>query len=148
MADAAYNIARLGLLDGTLDLTNDTIVVMLVDTATYTFDEGDNYVDDGTANDPASAELTGANYVRKTLAAKAFTEPDATKARFDDTGTITWTALGPCTPGTADAAILFKDAGSDGESILIGYFDTGFPIITNGSDVVFDWNASGIFELS
>jgi len=148
MADAFYNIARKALFEGTLDLDNDTLMVMLIDTATYTFDAGDDYVDDGTANDPASAELTGGGYARQTLAGKTVTEPDSTKARFDATTDTTFASLGPCTPGTADAAILFKDSGSDGENMLIAYFDTEFPIVTNGSDVVIEWNASGLFELS
>ena len=147
MADAFYNIAREALFNGTLDLDNDTLKVMLIDTATYTFDEGDDYVDDGTASDPASAELTGGDYARRPLEGGTVNEPDSTKARFDATDT-TFASLGPCTPGTADAAIVFKDSGSDGESMLIAYFDTGFPIVTNGSDVVIEWNASGLFELS
>jgi len=154
MASLVYNEAKRKLLDGTLDLTTDTIIVMLV-TASYVANVDHDFVDEAGANDPIDHELTGTGYTaghgnsgRKTLAAKAFSTDDANdRGEFDDTADITWTAI---TAGTAAAAIIHRvGTADDTTALLIAYIDTGgFPVVTNGGDFTIQWNAEGILQLA
>jgi len=153
MANLVYNRAKKEILDGTIDLVNDTIKVMLV-TSSYVADDAHDFVDEAGANDPIDHELTGTGYAagfagagRKTLSAKAFAEDDANnRGEFDDTADITWTAIDA---GTAAAAIVYKHITSDAASVLIAYIDQGgFPVVTNGGDLTIQWNAEGILQLT
>lgn len=154
MADLTYNLARRKLLDGTLDLTSDTIKVMLV-TSSYVADKDNDFVDEGGANDPVDHELSGTGYVagyggagRKTLSNKAFETDDTNdRGEFDDTVDVTWSSINA---GTAAAAIIFRaGTADDTDALLIAYIDSGgFPIVTNGGDLTISWNAEGILQLS
>lgn len=153
MASIVYNRAKKELLDGTIDLVNDTIKVMLV-TSSYVADPDHDFVDMGGANDPIDHELSGTGYQagfagtgRKTLANKSFVESDATnKGYFDNTVDPTWPAINA---GVAAAFIVYKHLTNDAASVLIAYVDTGgFPITTNGGDLTIQFNAAGIIELA
>jgi len=153
VANAWYNRGKKQDLSGEIDLTNDTIKVMLVGTG-YTFNADHATVDDGSANDPQSHELSGTGYAggysgsgRKTLASKAFAQDDANDRGEFDAADLTWAGINA---GTAKAAIVFKNgAADDTTSQLIAYIDTGgFPIATNGGDLTIQWNAEGILHLS
>jgi len=147
-----YNRAKKEILDGTIDLVNDTIKIMLV-TSSYVADDAHDFVDGAGADDPIDHELSGTGYTagfagsgRKTLAAKVFSEDDTNnRGEFDDTADITWTAIDA---GTSAAAIAYKHNTSDADSVLIAYIDTGgFPIVTNGGALTIQWNAEGILQL-
>lgn len=147
-----YNTAKRSYLDGTLDLTSDTINVMLV-TSAYSEDADDVFVDDGGANDPIDEELSGTGYVaghgnagRLTFGAKAFSTDLANdRGEFDNTVDATWTGIDA---GTAEGVIVFREGTSDDtDALLIAYIDTGgFPAVTNGGDLTIQWNAEGILH--
>ena len=147
-----YNRFKKEILDGTIDLVNDVIKVMLV-TASYVANENDDFVEEG-ADDANEHELTGNGYVagfagsgRKTLSSKVFTEDDANnRGEFDDTADITWTGI---SAGIAAAAIVYHHLTNDAASVLIAYIDTGgFPVTTNSGDLTLQWNAEGILQLT
>ena len=147
-----YNRAKKELLDGTLDLVNDTIKAMLV-TSSYVADADDDFVDEAGANDPIDHELSGTGYVaghgnsgRKTIASKAFSEDDPNDRGEFDAADLVWTAINA---GIADAVILLKEGSSDDtDALLIAYIDSGgFPVTTNGGDFTVQWNAEGILQL-
>jgi hypothetical protein len=151
-----YNLAAKELADGSLDFVAQTIKVMLVD-STYVANRDHDYVDEAGANDPIDAELSGTGYTagwgnsgRKTLviAGGQITEDDANdRAEIDSTTNPTWTGINA---GTAAAAILIREGGSDDtDSLLICYIDSGgFPVVTGGGDLTINWNAEGIIQLS
>lgn len=148
MANAFYNRAARKIADGTISLSADTLKIMLV-TSAYVFNRDHDFVDAGGASDPIDAELSGAGYVgglggagRKTLAGKAFSEDDANDRGELDVNDVTWVAINAGTPA---AAIVIKEGGSDAASELIAYIDSGFPIVTNGGDLVLNVNAEGLF---
>ena len=60
---------------------------------------------------------------------------------------VTFSAVAP--GATASYVCIFKDTGTNSTSPLICLFDTitGFPVSTNGGDIIISWNASGIFKL-
>ena len=141
-----YNSVDL-ILDGTLDLNADTIKVGL-STATHVLGLDDTFLDDGSADDFSSGELTVSGYTggfagagRKTLASKTF-NVDATsnEARFDAADPSAWTLA---TGETVAHATIMKEITNDPASRAIIYLDfTGVP--TNGGTFTLQFAASGI----
>jgi hypothetical protein len=145
MASFLYNRGKKEILDGTIDLVNDTLKAMLV-TSSYSANPDDDF-----ASAPAAAELSGTGYAsgfagagRKTLASKSITEDDTNNRAEFTAANLQWTGIDA---GTAAAVVLYKHLTNDGASVLIAYIDTGgFPKTTNGGDLNINWNAEGIFQ--
>lgn len=132
MASGWYNSGKRDIFDGTIDLVNDTIKVMLV-SASYTPNADHDFVDDVNAT-----ELSGTGYTggfggsgRKTLASKAFST-DTTNDRAEFTfANVLWSAINA---GTAAYAIVMKEITNDAASRLIFYLDLNPDVVTNGGD--------------
>jgi hypothetical protein len=132
LASGWYNSGKRDIFDGTIDLVNDTIKVMLVN-ASYTPNADHDFVDDVSAN-----ELSGTGYTagfggagRKTIAGKSFST-DNTNDRAEFTfNAVTWSAINA---GTAAYAILMKEITNDAASRLIAYLDLNPDVVTNGGD--------------
>lgn len=138
------------IADNTLNLLSDTIKVMLVD-ASYTGNRDDDFVDDGSANDPQSHELSGTGYTggfagsgRKTLASKTITEVDASDRAEFTAANVTWTAINA---GTIGGLVLIKEITNDAASLVIAFLDPS-DLVTNGGDVTAQWSGSGILQFS
>lgn len=137
MANAMYPTAKKAILDGDIDFLVDDIKWLLIDTASYTYSDTDEFRDDIAAGVVAtSAALAG-----KSTTGGVFDASDLSP---------TFTAV---TGATAEALILFKDTGTAGTSRLILYLDTvasGLPVTPNGGDinVVHDNGANKIFAIN
>ena len=153
MADIFYTDAKRAIADNsaadTINLVGTTVKVMLVD-STYVGNVDDIFIDDGSANDPQSHEISVTGYTggfagsgRKSLASKTLTS-DFTNDRAEfDAADVTWTALG--TGATIGAAILIKERTADTDSQIIAKFDlTDTP--TNGGDITVSWNVEGLLN--
>ena len=131
MASAIYPKAKEAFLKADIDLENDTIRAVLIDTGTYTYNSAHDFYNDisGVVGSESAA-----------LSSKTFTN-----GTFD-AADITFSAV---TGNTVEAIILFKDTGSTSTDALIAYIDsgTGLPVTPNGGDITVTWNASGIFSL-
>lgn len=133
MANAVYPDGKDAILEGEIDLLDDTIKVVVC-SSTYTYDSGDTYVDDLSGVLATSDALAS-----KTVSAGVF---DAADVDFTSvTGTITrW--------------ILIKDTGDTATSPLIAYFDTktGSAAIDSGAlaaaPYTIQWDASGILSIA
>jgi len=145
-----YNIAKKMLMDGSLNLLNDPVKVMLVG-ASYVPNADDKYVAPSGAG---GAEISGTGYTpgwgktgRQLLTNKAVAEDDSGDRGYLTADNVTWTAINA---GTVQAAILIREGQSDDStSILIAYIDQGgFPITTNGGDLTIQWSASGILQIT
>jgi len=148
VANGLYNTAKKMIMDGSLNLANDTIKVMLIGSG-YTFNPDHDYV-----SSVSSYELNGTGYTggfggsgRKALTNKSVTADKTNDKAVFDADDVTWSAINA---GTVYAAILIKEVSSDSNSILIGYIDsgTGFPKTTNGGDLTIQWSSDGIITLS
>lgn len=120
-----------------VDLNTDTIKVLLVDG--YTFDSTDKYVSDITA-------APGATIVARS---GALTSPTVTSGTFD-AADITVAAVP--TGHTITDVIVYNDTGVDASSPVIAHIDVdqlgvALSLPTNGSDVLIQFHASGIFDL-
>lgn len=125
-----------------IDFLNNVINIGL-STSTHAPNKDDTFLDDGGADDFVDGELSGGNYVRKTLASKALTY-DAANDRVEwDAADVTWTAINA---GTAAQATLWDNSAStDASRRLWLNVDTGgFPVVTNGGDLTIQWNSEGI----
>lgn len=129
MASALYQEFKEQLLTAGLDLEADTIKVILVDTADYTFSQTHDFLDDVASG--ARVATSGA-LASKTISNGTFDAADVT--------------LSSVTGDACEAIIGFKDTGTESTSNLIFYID-GISVTPNGGNIVISWNASGIFSL-
>lgn len=135
MANAIYPKFKQAVMGGgdqaAANLLSGTVVASLIDTGTYTYNEGHEY----------EANLTGfvANVVG--LSAKTVTNG------IFDAANVTFTSV---SGATAEAVIIWIDTGTPGTSRLVAYLDTnitGLPVTPNGGDINLNWNTTGIFRL-
>ena len=145
MASFWTNRGLFCILGSTVNLTSDTIKVMLLD------DEALATKDINFVSEISADELTGTGYVggfagagRKTLGSKTFTEDDGNDWAFFDAADSTWTAINA---GSAQMAAVIKEVTTDADSLVLGFVDVT-DIMTNGSDITINWAATGLFKLS
>lgn len=144
MASGVYNSGKRDIADGTIDLVNDTIKVILV-TSSYTPNADHDFADDLTN------ELSGTGYTggfngsgRKTLSSKSWST-DNTNDRAEFTATIpTWSGINA---GSPKYAILVKEITNDAATRLIAWLDLG-TVVTNGGDLTITANAEGLIQLA
>lgn len=131
MANQFYPNGKEHLLAGDIDWDADTIKVVLVDTADYTYNSADDALDDIAA---------GGRVATATLASK--TNADG----LIDAADVTFSAV---SGDQSEALVIYKDSGVESTSYLLLYFDsvTGLPVTPNGGDIIIQWNASGIAQL-
>ncbi len=132
MASAIYPKAKEAFLKADIDLENDTIRAVLIDTGAYTYNSAHDFYNDlsGVVGTESGA-----------FASKTFTNG------VFDAADITFSAV---TGNTVEAIVIFKDTGTTTTDALIAYIDSassGLPVTPNGGDITVTWNASGIFSL-
>lgn len=137
MANVFYNEAKKRILNGTIDLDTSTIKVMLVKSS-YAADPDHAAVDDGSAADPQSHELTVSGYARQVLANRTVTKDNSADIGYLDADDVVFTAL--ATGETIGGAVIFLDTGVDTTSIPIAFYDLP-DTPTNGSNVTVVWAA-------
>lgn len=131
-----FNDGLTAVINGNIDYLADTIVVGL-----YT-DAPD--IDADTFLSDLTGEVTGGNYVRKTLASKTVTTDDANNRSIADAADVQWTLL----TATFRYIVVAKSTGVDSTSRLLSTIDTGSnQTIANGTyDIT--WPVSGVFHLA
>lgn len=131
-----FNDGLTAVINGNIDFLADTIVVGL-----YT-DAPD--IDADTFLSDLTGEVTGGNYVRKTLASKTVTTDDTNNRSIADAADVQWTLL----TNSFRYIVTFKDTGVAGTSRLLTVIDTGSTqAIANGTyDIT--WPVSGVFHLA
>lgn len=117
---------------GALNLATDDIRVLLV-SSSYTFNPDHNFVSDITN------ELSGTGYVRKTLTSESLTEDDTNDRSIFDADDLVYPAINA---GSIDAAIVYKEAGTDATRELICCLDVTPKVATNGGDINLNWAAT------
>lgn len=140
MANVLYPKAKEDFLNGNLNLSSNTITIVLVDTDVYTYSSSH----EDRADVPNTAVIAANNLVSTSTTSGVF---DASDAIFRSV-----------TGANAEALILYHNTGSaetDGarqaDSRLIAFIDdaSGLPILPNGGDITvrFSDGASKIFAL-
>lgn len=118
-----------------IDLINDNLKAVLVDTATYTVDLANHdYLSDIPSGERVA---TSANLTGKTTTGGVF-----------DAADVTFSSV---TGDSVEAIVIYKDTGTDTTSPLIAYIDTatGLPITPSGVNITIAWDngANKIFAM-
>ena len=139
MSDHLYCTGSKELWDGTIDLLNDTIKCILLNTG-YTSDKDDDVVDASGADDVVDHEISGTGYTegwggagRKALASKAIVVAKANDRSEFDCADLTWTALGADNGAITEAVFVKEGGANDTTSRLISHQD--FSVTPNGGDI-------------
>ena len=142
MANQVYNVLKVGLVNGDINLGADTLKVALV-AAAYTPDiDNDEFYSDITNEIPNGGGYTtgGATLAGVTV----LTDLSNDRAALD-ANDVTWATS---TITAARAAVIYKDTGTTTTSKLIGYIDFGSDKSSSGGDFTIAWDATGILRLS
>jgi hypothetical protein len=145
MASQWHQSAIYSIINGDINLALDTFKIMLVD-STYSDNKDFSVVDNGTADDPASHEISVTGYTpgfggsgRKT--AIITSQVNNTDDRVDFAiADLTWVGLS--TGATIGGACLIKEGTNDADSRLICFFDLP-DTPTNNGDITLDFLALG-----
>lgn len=133
MANKLYPSAKQKFLEGSIDLSSDTIKVSLL-TSAYTYSSAHDFHDD----------LAGI-VATETLSGKSVTDG------VFDASDITWAAASLGSGSTITQAVIWKDTGTSGTSPLILHIDNarGLPFTTASVDQPLEWDNGGdkIFAL-
>lgn len=134
MSNALYGKGKEKLLSGSINLSSDTIKVALVSSSYTPNLSTHEFYSDISATVLGTPQTLGS----KTITLGVFDAADPTFAAV---------AAG----STAKAAVIYKDTGLASSSPVLAYIDTitGFPLATNGGDIVIQWDngANKIFAL-
>jgi len=139
-----YDLVKEKLMDGTIDLDNDTFQVLLT-TSAYTPNQATHdFVDDITN------EVTGNGYARQTLTSVQWVTSGGANGQMKfDAANPVWTASGGSI--VARYWVLFKNTGSDATSPLMAYGlldDTPADVTTtDGNTLTLNVNANGFFTV-
>ena len=131
MANALYVKGKEKILAGEIDFVADTIKVALIK---------NDYAQNLTTDEFFTSISAHVLNTPQTLAAKS-----VAGGAFD-AGDTTFTAV---TAGdTSEGVVIYKDTGVAGTSPLLMYIDTitGFPLATNGGNVVIQWD-NGAYKI-
>lgn len=131
MSNQLYGLGKQKFMSGSINLSSDTIVALLVKSAYTPNFSTHEFISDLGANVLNSAQ---------TLSGKSIT------LGVFDANDVTFAAV---TAGdTAKAVVIAKNTGSNATSPLLAYIDTitGFPLATNGGDITIQWD-SGAYKI-
>jgi hypothetical protein len=147
------NATKKALIDGSINLSVDTIKVFLLnDSTAYTFDpDRDATVQDVLNN---ASEFSDTNYSRKTIANQTTSQDNTDDKAVFDGDDLTWTDLGGSQ--TIQAVVVYKQVGGDdttsGDDPVLTVLRESdipeLPLNTNGSNVDLPWNSEGILNLA
>lgn len=145
MASFVYTKFKEKVGKGLIDLSTDSLRLILVDSTTTADTEQDTeFIDDFTTLGELAAS---GNYVRKTLASVTFAADNANNRAELDCADVTWTAL-TGTPAQPVGAILYQHVTDDTDSNAIAFIDGAAWPITNGGDYSIVINAEGLLQLT
>ena len=147
MANGTPNATLVKLLDGTIDLDDDTLRIALYnDTTAFTFNPDTHaFVGDVLDGGTTAEEFGGSGgtgYSRKAVANTSVTQDDANDQAVWDSDDFSWSSLDG---ETIQGAIIYRQVGGDdttpGDDEIIQVYDddmadvSDFPLPTNGSQV-------------
>jgi hypothetical protein len=134
---AIYNKFKERLLEGEIDLVDDTVKVGLVTGHSPDIDAHEDWAD------VSGDEESGTGYTAggETLGSKAVDFDSGTDTATFDGADVTWSGLDV---GTPSHAIMYSD--THASDALIAYWE--LTTASNGGDYTLQWNASGIITLT
>lgn len=142
MANVVVNTLKSDVLNGNIDLVNDTIKVMLLDSNHTNDIDAQEFVDDVSANEVSASgtyALGGAALTSKTV-----TTDDTNDRGVFDAADVTFTS----STITARYAVIYKDTGTPSTSPIVCIFDFVTDQVSTSGDFSIQWNTDGILYIS
>jgi hypothetical protein len=132
-ANVFMNEAKESIVDRTVDLSADTVKVLLA-TATYVANADEQFIDEAGADDMIDGRAAGTT--DQTLASKVFGKDLTGDFAYLDAADVTFVgvAAGPAITQVG----LYKDTGTPTTSKIISVFDIA-DITPNGGDITIQW---------
>lgn len=142
MANGVFNRGKYDVLRGNVNLTSDTLKIMLVGAAYSLNIDTHQFYSDVSANEVAS----GAGYTTggATLANKTFSQDNANDLAYADCDDPTWAAA----TFTAYGAIVYKSTGTGSTSPLIAYYDFAGAKTGTGASFIAAVDPTGLLALA
>lgn len=152
MPNFVYNYGKFLLANGSLNLLNDNLAVMLVNSAYEASATANTLIDANTVSQLNTYELSVVGYSRQVLGNKSVVETDDgdTSAGFAYLAASNSTFGNLASGQTVGGAVLIKDTGSNTTSALIAFYDI-VDTPTNGGDITIQWANSvngGVLKLA
>lgn len=135
-----YNNAKLKMVDGTIDLDNDSFKVILLSNS-HSFVATHTQLSDVSANEIA----TGNGYTQQTKTLSSINLSESGGTVTFDAADVSWTASGGSI--TASHAVVYDDT-TTGDLLLFGITFSAEESAGTGTDFNIIWDASGIFTMS
>jgi hypothetical protein len=145
MASVVFNIAKAGLINGTIDLNTDDIRIALLMTNTT----ADTEVDADTISAITTldeCDATGAARVALTGEAVNLDDPND-RAEFD-ANDASFTSLGGNATRDYQGVLVYKHITNDTDAIPICFVDFSADVPKAATQVDIPWNAEGILQLA
>jgi hypothetical protein len=125
--------------DGPMDLLSDTLKLTL-HTATYTPNQSTNE----TKTDATNELSTAGGYTAGGQSLASKTHAQSSLVTTFDAADVTWSA----TTITHRIGVIWDDTPTTPADPLISWVDNGGDVTTAATDLVYQWNASGIWTIS
>ena len=119
MAATIFNEAKKRIANGGIDLDTSDIRCALVKD-TYVVDPDQAALDDGTANDIASHEITASGYARQTLANKSVSVDLVNNFSYFDADDVTFPSM--AVGQSIGGVVVFLHTGSDASAVPIAFY--------------------------
>ena len=138
MADSyVFGLATLKMFDKQIDLMNDDIKVMLLNDSATPNQHSNEFISDLNAD-----EITGSGYDAGGITLSNKTVTYSAPTMTFDADDITWSAS---TITNALYAVAYDYTGLTTTSPVICYVDFGTVQTSSSSDLILEWDSSGIF---
>lgn len=134
MANVFYDNGKKNLWNGVIDLSADTIKVMLV-TSSYTPSQTTHEYKSSVTNEVTGTGYTAGGVALTSQAVTADTTNHRGKFTADN---VTWST----STITAAGAVIYKSTGTDSTSPLIGYVDFGGNKSSSAGNFTIQWDAT------
>jgi len=155
---AVPNNFKQAVMEGSIDLTADTVKVALIsDDTAYTFDPAaHSFVNDILDGGTTASEFTGSGYSRQTLSGLSVTQDDTDNEGVFDANDVTFSSLDG---DGIQGVVIYQQIGGDdttpGDDRVLAVVDddsagsnSDLPLTTNGSDVTLSFNAEGVINIT
>jgi len=128
MANKWYPKAKEAMMNGDLALDSDDIIAILVDTASYSYNDAHEFLSEIPVGE-------------RVAISSSLTNKTTTNAVFDSDDLIFASVVGD----PSEALVLVQDSGNPATSRLVMYVDTatGLPVDPDGTNINVQVNASG-----
>lgn len=145
MASLVFNIAKSGVMDGTIDLDTHDIRCALLMTNTTADTEAD--VDTISALTTLD-ECDATSYARVALAGEAVATDDTNDRGEFDANDASFAGLGGDATRDIQGALIYKHVTNDTDSIPICFVDFTADIPKTATQIDIPWDAEGILHLT